>query len=175
MSEAFLRTLVRDVPDFPIPGILFKDITPVLQDPEGLRVSIGMFVDRWRALGVQRVVGIESRGFLFGAAVARDLGVGFAAVRKKGKLPYETVEQSYALEYGEATLAMHVDSIAPGQKVAIVDDLLATGGTLLATVDLVRRLGGVVLEAGCLIELSFLPGREKLAAGGVDFWAPLVY
>ncbi len=157
---ARVANTIRDVPDFPSPGILFKDITPVLQDPE-------LFVDviRWMGEGwghVDKVVGMESRGFLFASALVEPLNAGLALARKHGKLPHATIAVSYALEYGEATLEMHVDAIKPGERVLIVDDLLATGGTAKATVDLVRKLGGEV--AGCcfLVELGFLDGRHKL-------------
>jgi adenine phosphoribosyltransferase len=168
-----LRLAIRDVPDFPKPGILFKDITPVLGDPELLRMVIGGFVESARPLGVEKVVGIESRGFIFGTPLAAALGVGFVPVRKKGKLPWKCEAVSYALEYGEATIEMHADAIRQGEKVVLIDDLLATGGTAAAAVSLVRRLGGEVLEAQFLIELSFLSGREALS--GVPLRSMLVF
>jgi adenine phosphoribosyltransferase len=157
-----LRKSVRDVPDFPKPGILFKDITPVLSDGEMLRMIIDGFLEATRPLNVTKVVGIESRGFMFGTPLAAALGVGFVPVRKKGKLPWECESVSYALEYGEATVEIHRDALKPGERVVLIDDLLATGGTAAAAVDLVQRLGGVVAEAQFLIELSFLGGRTRL-------------
>ncbi len=155
---------MRDVPDFPKPGIVFKDITPILLDSQLFRESIDLFLERCRGLDVDKIVGIDARGFLFGAAVAYALGVGFIPIRKKGKLPFKTVGASYALEYGEAEMEIHVDSIAPGERVVLVDDLLATGGTSAAAGALIRKVGGELVEAQFLIELEFLRGREKLGA-----------
>lgn len=157
-----LRSAVRDVPDFPKPGIMFKDITPVLSDAGLLREIIEEFASVTKPLGVSKVVGIESRGFIFGTAVAVALGVGFVPIRKKGKLPWTCEAVSYGLEYGEATVEIHKDAVAPGERVVIVDDLLATGGTAAAAVDLVRRLGGEVAEVQFVIELGFLDGRRLL-------------
>jgi adenine phosphoribosyltransferase len=159
---ARLRTAIRDVPDFPKPGIVFKDITPVLGDPELLQMVIGGFVEATRPLKIAKVVGIESRGFIFGTPLAAALGVGFVPVRKKGKLPWNCEAVSYALEYGEATVEIHRDAIQPGERVVLIDDLLATGGTASAAVELVTRLGGVVAEAQFLIELGFLAGRSVI-------------
>jgi len=155
-----LRKAVRDVPDFPKPGIVFKDITPALGDGRMLRKIIDGFVEATRPLNVSKVVGIESRGFIFGTPLAAALGVGFVPVRKKGKLPWECEAISYALEYGEATVEIHRDAVEPGERVVLIDDLLATGGTAAAAVALVQKLGGVVAEAQFLIELSFLGGRR---------------
>lgn len=155
-------SLIRDIPDFPKPGILFKDITPVMSDPEALREIVDTLSDMVKELKADLVVGIESRGFLFGVPVAYALGLGFSPVRKVGKLPYETITQEYALEYGTNVVEMHTDAIAPGQRVVIVDDLLATGGTAAAAAQLVERLGGVVAGYCFLVELTFLNGREKL-------------
>jgi len=159
-----LRAAIRDVADFPKPGILFKDITPVLSNPELLKIAVEAFVDATRPLGVSKVIGIESRGFILGAPVALSLGIGFVPVRKKGKLPWECEAISYALEYGEATIEMHRDSVQPGERVVIIDDLLATGGTAKAAISLVSRLGGEVVEAQFLIELGFLSGRAALGS-----------
>jgi adenine phosphoribosyltransferase len=159
-----LRSAVRDVPDFPKPGIIFKDITPVLSDPALLKIAVDAFTEATRALNVSKVIGIESRGFIFGAPVALALGVGFVPVRKKGKLPWECEAISYALEYGEATIEMHRDSVGPGERVVIIDDLLATGGTAAAAASLAQRLGAEVVEAQFLIELGFLAGRAALGA-----------
>jgi len=158
-----LASLIREVPDFPKPGIVFKDITPLLADPEGLRTAVDLLVEPYRAAGVTHVVAVESRGFIFGAAAAQALGAGFVPVRKKGKLPWRTDEVTYALEYGTDTLQMHQDAFAHGGRVLIVDDVIATGGTLVATADLVRRQGAQILGAAVVIELGFLRGREKIA------------
>ena len=157
-----LKALVRDVADFPKPGIVFKDITPVLADGAALRWVVDSFADRYRGR-VDAVIGIESRGFVVGAPVAYALGVGLALVRKRGKLPYDTHSISYELEYGADVLEMHVDALHARQRVVIIDDLLATGGTARAAVDLVAKLGAAVVECGFIIELGFLGGRARLA------------
>lgn len=157
-----LSAAVRDVPDFPKKGIVFKDITPVLSDAELFRASIDVFLDRSRGKQIDKIVGIDARGFLFGSAVAYELGVGFVPIRKRGKLPYKTETASYTLEYGEAEMEMHVDAIARGERVILVDDLLATGGTSAAAAKLIRKVGGELVEAQFLIELEFLNGREQL-------------
>jgi adenine phosphoribosyltransferase len=158
-----LKTKIRHVPDFPKAGILFYDITTLLQDPEGFRLAVDALVLPFRDQGVELVVGIESRGFIFGAAVADRIGAGFSPVRKPGKLPSSTVRATYDLEYGSDSLEMHADAVRSGQRVLIVDDLLATGGTARATTDLVKRLGGTVHGLAFLIELVALNGRAKLA------------
>jgi adenine phosphoribosyltransferase len=157
-----LKSLIRGVPDFPKPGILFYDITTLLQDAAGLRAAIDSLAEPFAASGVELIVGIESRGFILGAAIADRLGVGFAPVRKPGKLPSRTVRVAYDLEYGSDALEIHDDAVRSGQRVLIVDDLLATGGTAKATCDLVRQLGGEVVAVACLIELTFLDGRARL-------------
>src|SRR5450432_4662109 len=157
-----LRAAVRDVPNFPKHGIMFKDITPILVDPALFRDSIDCFLERCRLLSPDKVVGIDARGFLFGSAVAYALGVGFVPIRKKGKLPFKTARAVYSLEYGDAEMEMHVDSIDPGEKIVLIDDLLATGGTSAAAAALITKVGGDLLEAQFLIELEFLHGREKL-------------
>ena len=162
-----LNTTIRDVPDFPKPGILFKDITPVLADPQLLRDITLHLAETFRGAGIDAVVGMESRGFIFGSLLAVELGAAFAPARKPGKLPFRTIRESYALEYGEATLEMHEDALRPGQRVLIVDDLIATGGTALATANLVRRLGGLVISYAFVIELGFLAGRKVLAPDAV--------
>lgn len=161
MSE--LADLLRDIPDFPKPGIVFKDITTLLRDPSGLRRAIDHFADRYSDRGLSAVVGVESRGFIFGAALADRLGVGFVPVRKPGKLPAETLREEYSLEYGTDALEIHRDALSPGDRVVIIDDLLATGGTLAATVRLVQALHAEVEEVAVLIELAFLPGRKNLS------------
>jgi len=168
-----VRKIIRDVPDFPKPGILFKDITPVLHDPVLFKQVINVLSERVRGMKVDKIAAIESRGFLFGAPVAFALGISLVPIRKKGKLPYRTIEESYALEYGTATLEVHEDAIEKGDRVIIVDDLLATGGTAEATAKLVEKLGGTVVEFQFLVELAFLEGRKRLAEYQV--FAPVVF
>jgi adenine phosphoribosyltransferase len=163
MTMTDLKTQIRHVPDFPKAGILFYDITTLLQDPAGLHAAIDSLTMPFAGQGVELVVGIESRGFIFGAAVADRIGAGFVPIRKPGKLPAACVRESYALEYGTDTLEIHEDAIKPGQRVLIVDDLLATGGTARAAVGLVKRIGGTVHGLAFLIELVALNGRAKLA------------
>jgi len=157
-----LAKAIRNVPDFPQPGIQFKDITPVLSDPRLFAGSIDLLAGQFQPGSVDAVVGIDARGFIFAAAAAYKLKCGFVPVRKKGKLPHRTYEQSYDLEYGSNTIAIHVDAVEPGSRVVLVDDLLATGGTAGAAAKLLQRLGVEILEVTFLIELSFLKGREKL-------------
>jgi adenine phosphoribosyltransferase len=157
-----LRTAVRDVPDFPKKGIVFKDITPLLSDPALFRASIDLFLERCRGKEIDKIVGIDARGFLFGSAVAYELGVGFVPIRKRGKLPYKTETAKYSLEYGQAEMEMHIDAMIAGERVILVDDLLATGGTSAAAAALIRKVGGQLLEAQFLIELEFLDGRKQL-------------
>ena len=161
-AVAQLTSAVRDIADFPKPGIIFKDITPILASGELFRMAIDIFVESCAGKDIAKVVGIDARGFLFGAAVAYKLGAGFVPVRKKGKLPFQTVAASYTLEYGEACVEMHVDALAPGERVVLIDDLLATGGTSAAAVKLIRKMGGELVEAQFLIELGFLDGRKNL-------------
>ncbi|HEX9015218.1 MAG TPA: adenine phosphoribosyltransferase [Chloroflexota bacterium] len=168
-----LEDKIRDVPDFPIKGVLFKDITTLLKDPDAYHTAIDAMVDRFRDKEVDVVVGMESRGFVLAAPMAYLLGAGLVPVRKLGKLPAETVRAEYSLEYGTNTLEMHKDAIQPGQRVLVVDDLLATGGTTQATVKLVEQVGGKVLAIAFLIELTFLHGREKLK--GYDIYAEIKY
>jgi len=153
---------IRNVPDFPKPGIQFKDITPVLADARLFAGAIDLLMEKFKPGSVDAVVGIDARGFIFAAAAALKLHAGFVPVRKKGKLPYRAHEQDYALEYGSATIALHVDALEPGARVLLIDDLLATGGTASAAAALVNKLNGKILEAAFLIELAFLNGREKL-------------
>ena len=157
-----LKALIREVPDYPKPGINFFDITTLLKDPEGLRSTIDRFAQIFEGHTVDKVIGIESRGFLFGPQLAYSFGAGFVPVRKPGKLPAETVKAAYELEYGTDELEMHRDAISPGDKVLIVDDVIATGGTAAATGELVRSCGGSVESYGFVIELTFLDGRKKL-------------
>jgi adenine phosphoribosyltransferase len=162
MDLAELRTKIRDIHDFPTEGILFRDITTLLKDPPAWAAVIDHLAARYKAAGVEVVVGVESRGFIFGGALAHQLGSGFVPVRKRGKLPAPTIEEEYELEYGRDVLAIHEDAIRRGQRVLAVDDLLATGGTMAATLRLIERLGGHVLGAAFLIELGFLKGRQRL-------------
>ena len=158
-----LEQAIRNVPDFPKPGIQFKDITPVLADPRLFAGAIDLLIEGFRPGDVDAVVGIDARGFIFAAAAALKLQAGFVPVRKKGKLPYKTESISYTLEYGENVIEMHIDAIGKGEKVVLIDDLLATGGTAAAAVKLIEKIGGELIEAQFLIELEFLHGREKLA------------
>lgn len=164
-NEAVVRTLtaaIRNVPDFPKAGIQFKDITPVLADPQLFAQCVEVLTSNFKPGDVDVVAGIDARGFIFAAAAALRLKAGFVPIRKKGKLPYKTLEESYDLEYGSNTIAIHVDAIKPGARVILVDDLLATGGTAGAALNLLRKLGANVLEVGFLIELGFLEGRKRL-------------
>ena len=162
MSAETLRATIREIPDFPKPGILFYDITTVLKDAAAYKEAIDLMLAPYRDERVDIVVGMESRGFIFSAPLAYQLGTGFVPVRKLGKLPAETITVEYALEYGSNTLEIHRDAIQPGQRVLIVDDLLATGGTVRGTIDLVERLKGEVVGLAFLVELDFLKGRERL-------------
>ncbi len=158
-----LAQFIRDVPDFPKKGIIFKDITPLLGSPSALRQTAADLAEPFKGKGVQIVAAVESRGFIFGAMVAHELGAGFVPIRKPGKLPYKTIRASYQLEYGSDTVEMHSDAIQAGQKVLLVDDLLATGGTMAAACNLVEKLGGRIVGVAFVIELAFLSGRDKLA------------
>jgi adenine phosphoribosyltransferase len=157
-----LKASIRSIPDFPKPGIMFRDITPLLLDPAAFAAAVAGLADAFRDAKPTAVVAVEARGFIFGAAVAQALGVGFVPARKPGKLPYETVSVSYALEYGTDTLEMHKDAVGPEDRVLIVDDLLATGGTVAACAELVSRMGARVIGCAFVIELAFLNGRAKL-------------
>ena len=157
-----LKRKIREIPDFPKPGILFYDVTTLLKDPDGLRSVIDILTERYRKDGITKVLGIESRGFILGPPVAYNLGAGFVPVRKRGKLPAETIEASYDLEYGTDTLEMHKDALEVGERTLIVDDLMATGGTAAAVVQLSRKLGADLVGLAFLIELSFLNGRSKI-------------
>ena len=173
MSIDLLKSAIRDVPDFPQPGVLFKDITPIIGDPKLFKIAIETLAARHKNSGIQKVAVVESRGFIFGSAVALMLNAGLVPIRKKGKLPYKTIEAECTLEYGTATLQMHADAIQKGEKVLLIDDLLATGGTAAACVDLIHRLGGNIVEIEFLIELKFLNGRSKLA--GNNIFAPIAF
>ena len=163
-----LRRTIRDVPDFPKKGIVFKDITPVLGDASSYRRVVDELVTRWKPRGIDQVVGIESRGFIFAAPLAYALGAGLSIVRKPGKLPWETIRESYSLEYGQDSLELHIDSVGPGERVLVVDDLLATGGTAEAVGRLVTRQGADLVGYAFVVELSFLHGIRRLGAEKVD-------
>jgi len=161
-SAARLKAAIRDVQDFPKPGIIFKDITPILSDGKLLRLAMDAFVEYCSDYAVTKIAGIDARGFLFGATVADRLGLGFVPIRKKGKLPYKTASLSYDLEYGSSAVEVHTDAFAPGERVALIDDLLATGGTAAAAIKLIQQCGATVAVAQFLVELDFLNGRERL-------------
>jgi adenine phosphoribosyltransferase len=168
-----VRARIRDVPDFPKKGIVFKDITPVLADPRLFREVIDAFVARWKDERITKVVAIESRGFIFGAPLAYALGAGFSIARKPGKLPWEVIRETYALEYGEAALELHIDALRPGERVLVLDDVLATGGTAEAVGRLVARQGAELVAYSFLVELSFLHGARRL--GGAKVHALITY
>ena len=168
-----MRSLIRDIPDFPQEGIVFKDITPLLADAEAFSTVIDTIVVHFGRGNVDKVVGIEARGFIIASPVAYHFGAGFVPVRKEGKLPFDTQREEYALEYGTSVLELHDDAVHAGERVLIVDDVLATGGTAKATAHLVERLGGKVVGIACLIELTFLKGRENIA--GYDFFSLVSY
>lgn len=164
---SLISSLIRDVPDFPEPGVVFKDIMPLLRSPRGFHASIDALLEEAPA-DIDVVVGMEARGFIFAAPIALRLGAGLVPVRKAGKLPGDVITESYALEYGHNTLAVHPDAVAPGQRVLVVDDVLATGGTVGATAALLKRMGADLVHVSVLLELTFLGGREALASRGVD-------
>lgn len=162
MNNALLEKSIRNIPDFPKPGILFRDVTTLIANKEAFKKSIDLLAKKYKGKGFDKVVGVEARGFIFGAAVAHKIGAGFVPVRKKGKLPFKTISATYALEYGIDTLEIHQDAILPGEKVLIIDDLLATGGTVKAVIELIKKLGGKVSGIGFVIELVDLKGRDKI-------------
>ena len=168
-----IKAAVRDVPDFPKAGIVFKDITPVLADPKLFKAVIHLFAKRLKNKGISKIAAIDARGFLFGAAVAERIGAGLVPIRKKGKLPYKTYDETYDLEYGSATVSIHTDAFRKGEKVVLIDDLLATGGTARAAAKLIKRAGGKLVEINFLVELSFLKGRKNLP--GCRIFAPIKY
>lgn len=172
---ALIKQSIKSVPDYPKPGILFRDITSLLEDPRAYATSIALLAERYRDAGLTKIVGTEARGFLFGAPVALALGLGFVPVRKPGKLPREIISESYALEYGTDSLEIHQDAIVPGDKVLVVDDLLATGGTIGATVKLIRRLGGEVQDAAFVINLADLGGEALLNSIGVASYSLVLF
>jgi adenine phosphoribosyltransferase len=168
-----LNRYMRDVQDFPKPGIVFKDITPLLANPQAVKECMALLINTLREQKIDKVVGVESRGFFFATLLAYELGAGFVPVRKPKKLPYETISSSYELEYGMDTLEIHTDAIKPGERILVHDDVLATGGTAAAVCELIEKLGGEIVQCNFLMELSFLNGREKISKYNV--YAPLVY
>ncbi len=174
---SYLRRHIRTVADWPSPGVQFRDITPLLQDPRVFRVLIDQFVHRYMdpELRPDLVAGIDARGFILGAVIAFELGVGFVPIRKKGKLPFDTVEQSYELEYGSATVEIHIDALQRGQRVLLIDDLIATGGTMLAGKQLLEKLGGDVVEGAAIVDLPELGGSQLLRAGGLKLFTLIDY
>ena len=157
-----IKDTIRSIPGWPIEEVIFRDLTTLMQNPAAYKETCDIFYRRYKEMPIDKVVGIDARGFVFGGVLAYHLNVGFIPVRKKGKLPYETIEESYSLEYGESVVEMHADAIEPGEKVVIIDDLIATGGTIGAAVNLVKKLGGDILECGFVVELPDLKGREKI-------------
>jgi len=166
-----IRSLIRTIPDYPKPGIQFRDITTLLRDANGLRLTIDALVERYRSKGIQKVAGIESRGFIVGSALAYQLGAGFVPIRKKGKLPAATISQEYQLEYGTDQIELHVDAITKGERVLLVDDLIATGGTAEAAAKLIQKLGGEIVETAFVIDLPDLGGRKRLELQGHSVFA----
>ena len=165
LDPNYLRDRIRTVPDWPLPGVQFRDITPLLQNPESLRVLVQHFVLRYMNQEIDMVAGIDARGFIIGAILAYELNVGFVPIRKKGKLPYTTIAEEYELEYGSATVEMHADACKPGDRVVLVDDLIATGGTMMAGKKLLERLGATVVEGAAIVDLPELGGSELLRQG----------
>ncbi len=162
MNNSLLEKSIRNIPDFPKPGILFRDITTLVQNKDAFKKTVDLLSKKYKGKGFDKVVGVEARGFIFGGSVALKIGAGFVPVRKKGKLPYKTISTTYELEYGTDTLEIHKDAITPGEKILIIDDLLATGGTIKAVTELVNQLGGKIAGIGFVIELVDLKGKEKL-------------
>ncbi|WJF89941.1 adenine phosphoribosyltransferase [Paraburkholderia bonniea] len=169
-AAGFIKSRIRTVPDWPQPGVQFRDITPLLQDPKSLRVLIDLFVQRYLGAGLNAVAGLDARGFIIGPILAYELNLGFIPIRKAGKLPYRTVAQSYQLEYGTATVEVHEDACAPGDRLVIVDDLIATGGTMMAGKIVLEQLGAVVIEGAAIIDLPELGGSRLLRAAGLPLY-----
>ena len=165
--EAYIRSHIRTVPDWPAPGVMFRDITPLLANPRVFSVLIDQFVHRYFDVRPKAIAGLDARGFLIGSVVAYELNVGFVPIRKKGKLPFTTVEETYELEYGSATVEMHTDAVGPGDRVVLIDDLIATGGTMMAGRRLLERLGGVVIEGAAIVDLPELGGSARLRESGL--------
>lgn len=166
----YIRNAIRSVPDWPSPGVTFRDITPILQDPRSFRVLVDMFVYRYMRHRLDLVAGIDARGFILGSVLAYELNLGFVPVRKQGKLPFQTLAEDYTLEYGNATVEMHTDAVKPGQRVLLIDDLIATGGTMVAAAKLLQRLGANVVEAAAIIDLPELGGSTTLKETGLPIY-----
>ena len=166
----YIRSRIRTVPDWPQAGVQFRDITPLLQDPKTFRVLVDVFVHRYMDQRIDLIAGLDARGFILGSVVAYELNIGFVPVRKKGKLPYTTVAEEYELEYGNATVEVHTDACQPGQRVVVLDDLVATGGTMMAGVKLLSRLGGEIVEAGAIVDLPELGGSRLLRESGLPLF-----
>jgi adenine phosphoribosyltransferase len=173
----YLKSHMRTVPDWPAPGVQFRDITPLLQDPRVFRVLIDAFVHRYMdpALRPDVVAGLDARGFILGSVIAYELGLGFVPIRKKGKLPFTTVEETYELEYGSATVELHTDAVKPGQRVLLIDDLIATGGTMMAGKKLLEKLGATVMEGAAIVDLPELGGSEKLRQAGLKLFTLVAF
>jgi adenine phosphoribosyltransferase len=169
-TSDYLKSHIRTVPDWPAPGVQFRDITPLLQNPQCFRVLIDVFVHRYMSMKPDVIAGIDARGFILGAVLAYELNIGFVPIRKKGKLPYATVQEEYELEYGSATVEIHTDAAKPGDRVVLIDDLIATGGTMMAGKKLLERLGAVVLEGAAIVDLPELGGSKLLRASGLELF-----
>lgn len=167
----YLRSVIRTVPNWPEEGVMFRDITPLFQNKKAFRHLIDAFVQRYHDLNIDAVAGVDARGFILGSPIAYELNTSFIPVRKKGKLPFETVQESYDLEYGSATIELHTDSFKPGDRVLLIDDLIATGGTMVAAANLIKRLGADVVEAAAIIDLPDLGGSAKLKAQGIEVYS----
>ena len=174
-NAEFVRSHIRTVPDWPKPGVMFRDITPVLQDPRSFRVLVDIFVHRYMNQGLDLIAGIDARGFIIGSVLAYELNLGFVPVRKRGKLPYLTVVEEYQLEYGSAAVEMHTDAVKAGQRVLVIDDLIATGGTMVAAIKLLQRLGATVTEAAAIVDLAYLKGGDAVRATGTPVYAVCRY
>jgi adenine phosphoribosyltransferase len=170
LDPNYLRSCIRTVPDWPAPGVQFRDITPLLQDAKTLRVLIDTFVHRYMGQKIDRVAGLDARGFILGAIIAYELNVGFIPIRKKGKLPFKTVQEEYELEYGSATVEIHTDACKPGERILLIDDLIATGGTMMAGMKLLQRLGAVVVEGAVIVDLPELGGSKLLRDAGLPLF-----
>jgi adenine phosphoribosyltransferase len=170
LDPDYLRSHIRTVPDWPAPGVQFRDITPLLQDAKTLRILIDTFVHRYMGQRIDRVAGLDARGFILGAIIAYELNVGFIPIRKKGKLPFKTVQEEYELEYGSATVEIHTDACKPGERVLLIDDLIATGGTMMAGMKLLQRLGAIVVEGAVIVDLPELGGSKLLREAGLPLF-----
>ncbi len=171
IEKDYIRSKIRTIPDWPEKGVMFRDITPIFQDPRALRGTMDAFIHRYLDKDINVIAGIDARGFLIGVTVAKELNISFVPIRKKGKLPYKTIAEEYELEYGKAAIELHEDALKDGDRVVIFDDLVATGGTMLAGINLVRRLGGVVVESACIVDLPDLKGSDRIRGVDVDVFS----